>query len=152
MIYRRMYGVPSWNFRSPFQDLDRMKQLLDNVYGRETDLPFPGVSAGVFPSVNLTEDKENYYIRAELPGIQKDDLDIEATGNNISISGERKIPSLEEGARYHRREREAGKFSRVVGLPGDVDTGKVSAALKNGILKLTVPKAEKAKPKQISIK
>lgn len=152
MIYRRMYGVPSWNFRSPFQDLDRMKQLLDNVYGRETDLPFPGVSAGVFPSVNLTEDKENYYIRAELPGIQKDDLDIEATGNNISISGERKIPSLEEGARYHRREREAGKFSRVVGLPGDVDSGKVSAALKNGILKLTVPKAEKAKPKQISIK
>jgi len=152
MIYRRMYGVPAWGFRNTFQELDRVKQLMDSLYGKESDLSFPGLPAGVFPSINLTEDKENYYILAELPGIAKDELDIEATGNNISLSGERKIPSVEEGARYHRREREAGKFSRVVSLPGDINAEKVSANLSNGILKLTVPKAEKAKPKQIAIK
>jgi HSP20 family protein len=151
MIYRKMYGVPSWGFSSPFQELDRVKHMLDNLYSKESDLSFPSLNAGVFPSINLTEDKDNYYVRAELPGITKDDLDIEATGNNISISGERKIPSVEEGARYHRREREAGKFSRVIGLPGDINSERVSANLSNGILKLTAPKAEKAKPKQIAI-
>ncbi|MEJ2097436.1 MAG: Hsp20/alpha crystallin family protein [Deltaproteobacteria bacterium] len=152
MIYRRLYGVPSWGVRSPFQELERMKQVLDGYLGKETDLPLPGLSAGVFPAINLTEDKNNFYVRAELPGISKDDLEIEASGNNLSISGERKIPSLEEGARYHRRERESGKFSRMISLPSDIDSGKVNAVLTNGILKLTVPKAEKAKPRQISIK
>jgi HSP20 family protein len=151
MIYRKMYGIPSWGFASPFQELDRVKHMLDNLYSKESDLSFPSLHAGVFPSINLTEDKDNYYVRAELPGITKDDLDIEATGNNISISGERKIPSVGEGARYHRREREAGKFSRVIGLPGDINSELVSANLSNGILKLTAPKAEKAKPKQIAI-
>ena len=152
MIYRRVYGVPSWGLRSAFQELDRVRQMLDGIQDRSLDFGLPNLHAGVFPSINLTEDKENYYIRAELPGIAKDDLEIEATGNNISISGERKIPAIGEGARYHRRERESGKFSRVVGLPGDVSAEKVNASLADGILKLTVPKAEKAKPKQISIK
>jgi HSP20 family protein len=152
MIYRKMYGVPSWGFGSPFHELDRVRHMLDNLYNRTSDFTLPSLHAGVFPSVNLTEDKENYYIRAELPGIDKENLDIESTGNNISISGERKIPSVEEGSRYHRREREAGKFSRVIGLPGEINPDRVKASLENGILIVSVPKAEKVKPKQITIK
>jgi HSP20 family protein len=151
MIYRKMYGVPSWRFASPFQELDRVKHMLDNLYSKESDLSFPSLHAGVFPSINLTEDKENYYIRAELPGITKENLDIETTGNNVSISGEREIPAIGKDARYHRREREAGKFSRVISLPGDINPELINANLANGILKLTIPKAEKAKPKQIKI-
>jgi HSP20 family protein len=108
--------------------------------------------AGVFPLINLTEDQNSYYIRAELPGINADELDIQATGNNIAISGERKIAAEQEGSKYHRREREAGKFSRAIGLPGDIDTNKVEAKLENGILTVVVAKAEAAKPKQITVK
>lgn len=97
------------------------------------DSPRQRVSAGVFPLLNLTEDKNNYYVRAELTGVKGDELDIQVTGKNLAISGERKFAAEEEGARYHRREREAGIFSRMIGLPGEVDTDKVEANLENGI-------------------
>jgi len=125
-----------------------MRQQLDRVFD---DSSYPSVSAGVFPLINLTEDKDNYYVRAELPGVKGDELDIQVTGNNIAISGERKIAAEEEGAKYHRREREAGTFSRMIVLPGEVDTEKVEAKLENGILNIVVSKAEVAKPKQISV-
>ena len=80
-----------------------------------------------------------------------DELDIQVTGNNLAISGERKIAAEEEGAKYHRRERDAGTFARVIGLPGEIDTDKVDANLENGILTVVVPKAEIAKPKQITV-
>ena len=73
------------------------------------------------------------------------------TGKNLAISGERKIASEEDGARYHRREREASTFSRMIGLPGDISRDNVDAKLENGILTVVVPKAEIAKPKQITV-
>lgn len=151
MIYRRMFGVPTWNVRSPFSELERMRQQMDKFLSRVPDSGMPSLHAGVFPSINLTEDKDHYYLRAELPGISAEDLDIQATGNNLSISGERKIEVEKDNVRYHRKEREEGKFSRAISLPGDIDADGVSASLTNGILRVSVPKAEKAKPKQISI-
>ena len=109
-------------------------------------------TTGVFPSINLTEDPDRYYVRAELPGMKADALDIQVVGRNLTISGERKIESIGEEARYHRREREAGKFSRVLGLPGEIDAERVEAQLINGMLQIVIPKAAAAKPKQISIK
>jgi HSP20 family protein len=125
-----------------------MRQQLDQMFD---DTPHQPASAGVYPLINLTEDKDKYYVRAELPGVTGDALDIQVTGKNLAISGERKIAAEEEGARYHRREREAGTFSRMIGLPGEVDTDKVEAKLENGILTILVPKAEIAKPKQITV-
>ena len=148
MIYRRLFNVPTWRFRSPWEELHRMRQQLDQVFDES---PHRRVSAGVFPLINLTEDRDNYYVRAELPGVKGDELDIQVTGKNLAISGERTIAAEEEGARYHRREREAGTFSRMIGLPGEVDTDKVEAKLENGILNIVVSKAEVAKPKQISV-
>ena len=150
MIYRRLFNVPTWQFRSPFGELERMRQQMNRLL-EETRAPYQPTQAGVFPLTNLSEDKDNYYVRAELPGVKGDQLDIQVTGNNLAISGERKIAAEEEGARYHRREREAGTFSRMIGLPGEVDTDKVDANLQNGILTVVVPKAEIAKPKQISV-
>ena len=150
MIYRRLFNVPTWQFRSPFGELERMRQQMNRLLEEKRD-PFQATQAGVFPLTNLSEDKENYYIRAELPGVKGDELDIQVTGQNLAISGERKIASEEDGARYHRREREAGTFSRMIGLPAEVDTDKVDANLKNGILTVVVPKAEIAKPKQITV-
>ena len=149
MIYRRLFNVPTWQFRSPFGELERMRQQMDRLF-EEARAPYQRTQSGVFPLTNLTEDKDNYYVRAELPGVNSDELDIQVTGNNLAISGERKI-AAEEGVKYHRREREAGTFSRMIGLPGEVDTDKVKANLKNGILSIVVSKAEIAKPKQISV-
>jgi HSP20 family protein len=124
-----------------------MRRQLDQMFD---DVP-QSASAGVFPLINLTEDKDKYYVRAELPGVKGDELDIQVAGNNLAISGERKIATEDESAKYHRREREAGSFSRMIGLPGEVDTNKVEAKLDNGILTIEIAKAEIAKPKQISV-
>lgn len=150
MIYRRFLNFPNWGGRRPFEQLERMRQQMDRLY-EDVMSPAQSAQAGVFPLINLTEDPDNFYVRAELPGVNGDDLDIQVTGKNLAITGERKI-AAEEGARYHRREREAGTFSRMIGLPGEVDTEKVEANLKNGILSVVISKAEVAKPKQITVK
>ena len=150
MITRRMFDFPDFGWRNPFEEADRMRRYLDQVLG-QTDAGFRIPRAGVFPLVNLTETKEAYILRAELPGVKTDDLDIQTTGRNITITGERKIEP-DPNARYHRREREAGRFSRALTLPGDIDRDKIEAALKNGVLTITIPKSEKARPRQIEIK
>jgi HSP20 family protein len=127
-----------------------MRRQMDRLYDDVMTSEQSG-RAGVFPPINLTEDKDNYYVRAELPGVTGDDLDIQVTANNLAISGERKI-AAEEGARYHRREREAGTFSRMISLPGEIDADKIDARLKNGVLSVAISKAEVAKPKQITVK
>lgn len=152
MIYRSVFGVPSWRFRGPFDELDRMKRQMDRVLDAFSDRPSGQLSAGVFPLVNLSEDQEKYTIRAELPGVKKDDLDIQVASNSLSISGERRIAAEGDGVKYHRREREGGTFSRMLSLPGDIDSERVEADLKNGILTVRIPKAEAAKPKKISIR
>jgi HSP20 family protein len=125
---------------------------MDRLFDDWTGLSGQRARAGVFPLINLSEDKEGFYLNAELPGVKPEDLDIQATANSISISGERKIPSEVENAKYHRRERDAGQFSRMIGLPSDIDANKIEAKLVDGILTVNVPKAETAKPRQITVK
>jgi HSP20 family protein len=124
---------------------------MDQLHGALSGGAFPIPAAGVFPLVNVTEDKDSYYVRAELPGIKSEELDIQVTAKGISISGERKIPVEDNNVKYHRREREAGKFSRLITLPDDIDTDKVDAKLSNGVLTLIIPKAEKTKPRQVTV-
>ncbi|MDJ0783252.1 MAG: Hsp20/alpha crystallin family protein [Desulfosarcinaceae bacterium] len=128
-----------------------MRRQLDQVFSSDYD-KLPGVvGSGVFPAINLTEDADRFYIRAELPGVPSDALQMQATGKNLSISGERKIAAEKEGVRYHRREREAGKFSRVIAMPTQIDPDRIEAKLEDGILTIRVPKADAVKPRQISI-
>jgi HSP20 family protein len=126
------------------RQMDRLMEGWGGAYQR----PF----AGVFPLINLTESKDSYFIRAELPGVVAGDLDIQATANSISVSGERKLPSENKDARWHRREREAGKFSRMISMPSEIDPNKVDASMVNGILTVVVPKAEVSKPRQITVR
>ena len=152
MILRGLYEWPSLKWGGALGEIAQMRnqmdRLLEGVLGRSGRY----AASGVFPLINLTEDKNNYYVRAELPGVSSDELDIQITGKTLTISGARKIQAENENARYHRREREAGNFSRGISLPGDIDAGKVDAKLTDGILTVIIPKAEAAKPKQISIK
>lgn len=152
MVSSRDFFFPGWTRGSLFDELGRMQQQMTRLSEALQPRLFGHPSAGVFPAVNLTEDTEGYYLRAELPGVKSDALDIQVAGRNLSVSGERVIDTKGDGVRYHRREREGGKFSRIIGLPTDIDAEKVSARMENGILTIQVPKAEAAKPKQISVK
>jgi HSP20 family protein len=129
-----------------------MRRKMDRLSEGLTGGVLRGPIAGVFPLVNVTEDSHSYYCRAELPGMKADDLDIAVTGNSLSIAGERKITHEDKNANYHRREREAGKFSRMISLSDQVDTAKVEARCVDGVLTVVLPKAESAKPRQITIK
>jgi HSP20 family protein len=151
MIYRRFYNYPGTRVSSVFEELDRMRRQLDRVFDADAGTPGGLLGSGVFPQINLTEDAERFYLRAELPGVKADEIQMQATGKNLSISGERKIESENEGVRYHRREREAGKFSRIIAMPTDIDPDRIEAKMENGILTIRVPKAEAVKPRQITI-
>ena len=152
MITRRLFNSPYRGAISPSLELDQMRREMDHLFHRFGTGQYRPLRAGVFPLINLTEDKDNYFVRAEIPGLIAEDLEITSTGTNLTLSGERKIPPAGDNVKYHRREREAGKFSRVIGMPGEIDADKVDAKLVDGILTVRVPKAEAAKPKQIIIK
>jgi HSP20 family protein len=108
-------------------------------------------SAGVFPLINVTEDADNFWVRAELPGVRADELDLSLTANHLTLSGERKIATPDASVKWHRREREAGKFSRVIKIPDRVDGDKIQAKMSDGILSIALPKSASAKPRQIEI-
>ena len=151
MLIRRIFNNPAL-YRNPFNELERMRRQMDLLAGSMFGgVPQQTVASGVYPALNVTADKDKYYIRAELPGLKNEDLDIQATGKSISISGQKKIPPEDDNAKYHRREREAGRFSRIIDLPDNINTEKVEAGLANGVLTVTIPKAEAAKPRQITI-
>jgi HSP20 family protein len=136
----------------PFHELDRIQQQMDSLFqsvaGRER---YPR-RVGVYPLVNLSEDQDHIYVRAELPGVNPEDLDITIKEQHLVIRGERRIPTEEKNVNYHRRERESGFFRRVLRLPSQVDPNKVEAACKDGVLTITLAKPEEVKPRQITVK
>jgi len=152
MIVNRLTQWPGWTWRSPRNDFDRLKEEMDRLLNGLDQGLFRPRGAGVFPLINLTEDGDCFYLRAELPGIAAADVDISATAKTLTLSGERKIPAEEETARYHRRERESGKFSRVINMPDAVNPNGIEAECKDGLLLIKIPKAEETKPRQISVK
>jgi HSP20 family protein len=107
---------------------------------------------GVYPAINIYDDSESFIVRAELPGVQSDDIDIQVTGKTLNIKGNRKIEPVEERFSYHRRERNWGDFRRAVDLPEPVDSEKVMANFNNGVLEVLLPRAEQAKQRKIEVK
>ncbi len=148
MLLRRVWPSRPM-FENPFSDFDQLRRemlrVFDSVAGSET-------SPGVFPPMNVTQDDNNYYVRAELPGIKGSDISVTALRNRVSISGKREIPDENGKVSYHRKERAEGEFSRSLSLPGEVAADKVEAHYANGVLLLTLPKAEETKPRQIAVK
>ncbi len=149
-----MAGI-HWHDRPEFgrsaQLMERLQREMNRIF---SDLPGRGASlrAAAFPPVNVSEDAANLYIRTELPGTKAEDLEISVEGDALTLRGERKLPATEEGVNYHRREREGGRFRRIVTLPARIDPEGVSASFKNGILTIVLPKAKEALPKQIQVK
>jgi len=104
------------------------------------------------PLVDITEDEKEYLIKAELPEIKKEEVKVTVQEDVLTISGERKYEKEEKGKKYHRVERAYGSFMRSFTLPEDADGAKVAAEFKDGVLKIHLPKSEKAKPKSVDVK
>lgn len=153
MLVRRVWPSRP-TFDSPFADFDsvrrEMLRLLDSVAGAGDT--FGEVGAGVFPPVNITQDNDNFYVRAEVPGIKPGELSISAVRNRLSLAGKREIQRENERVSYHRKERAEGSFNRTVTLPAEINADKVEAQYTDGILTLTLPKAEETKPRQIKVR
>ncbi len=137
------------------RSLDVMGQLKKEMDRLFTDFSGRTASphrAGVFPPINVSEDSENLYVSSELPGIEPDDIDISVEGETLMLRGERKLPEAGEGVNYHRREREAGRFRRIITLPARINPDGVDAIFKNGVLKIVLPKAVEDRAKQVKVK
>lgn len=104
------------------------------------------------PTVDVREDENQFSLEAEMPGMTEKDVDINVENNMLTISSKKEEENKEEKKGYVLRERKSASFSRSFMLPKNVDTGKIEASMKNGILSLVIPKAEEAKPKKIEIK
>ena len=109
-------------------------------------------SRSVYPPLNLWEDEGHLYVEAELPGLDLSDLEIYVTGDNtLNIKGERKQPEMSQGT-WHRQERGHGAFSRLIELPSPVNSDTVTAEFQHGVLTITLPKREEARPRRIAVK
>ncbi|NOX89965.1 MAG: Hsp20/alpha crystallin family protein [Calditrichaeota bacterium] len=129
---------------------DIFDSMLEDFFSMDTRLSEPVSS--LIPLMNIEETKDAYKVSVELPGMEKDDIDIQIKDNVLTISGEKKEETKSEEGTFYRRERRYGKFSRSISLPGDVKVDNIEAEYKNGVLTLTLPKAEEAKPKKIEVK
>jgi HSP20 family protein len=143
------FREPRWN---PQRELEQLQHRMDRVFQDAFGLEGRPWRAGVYPLVNISEDPDHFYVRAELPGVQAENLEITLQDNSLILRGERKIPAEEKQVNYHRRERESGFFRRVVALPAMVQGDKVEATCKDGILTIKMAKPETVKPRKIEVK
>ena len=140
----------------PIKELEDMENRLATFFGRTPARMESGKEemtvAEWAPLVDITEDDKEYLIKAELPEVKKEDVKLAVRDNVLTITGERKYEKEETNKKYHRVERAYGSFTRNFMLPEDADEGKIAADFKDGVLKVHLPKSDKAKPKSIEIK
>jgi HSP20 family protein len=136
----------------PFTSLSNVRsvfnELFDGDFGRTWDQPN---TSKWYPAVDVLEGKDDYLIRAELPGMKKEDIKVEVKDGTLTLSGERQSEKPAEGVEYRHTERLAAKFWRSFSLPKTVKHDGIDAVYKDGVLEIRVPKAEEAKPRQIQI-
>jgi HSP20 family protein len=130
--------------------MDRLQRDMNRLFNQYS--PARLRTASSYPALNIWANEEGLYVSAEMPGVRVDDINIQVNGDSLTISGQRSMDEIPENAHVHRREREYGEFSRTIQLPSSVDTDKVEANFKNGVLNILLPKVEAEKPKQISVK
>jgi len=144
-------ALNTWNdFSNAFPEMRRLERELNRMFHRFGGQERP--VAAEYPAINAWEKGDSVYVEAELPGFERDELEIVVTSTNqLTINGRREAPEEKNGV-WHRRERGFGRFSRVVTLPVDVNADKVRADLTNGVLTVALPKLQSLKPRKIEVK
>jgi HSP20 family protein len=141
-----------WN---PFRDLldlqKEMNRLFDTSLSRSFERKDFLTDGFWAPAVDIHEEKDKYIIKADLPGIKQEELDVSVEDDTLTIRGERKLEKEEKQKNYYRSERAYGAFQRSFALPSSVDAAKINASYKDGVLHITIPKTEETKKKSIKI-
>jgi HSP20 family protein len=143
-------GLTAW---SGLEGLSSLRSEIDRLF----EAPLSELArtshflSGSAPALDVSEDKDNFVVKVELPGMKKEDINVSLHDGSLSISGERKSEKKWEDAQVYRAERFLGRFQRTVALPAAVAADKIKGQYKDGSLTVTLPKAEEAKPKQIDV-
>ena len=135
----------------PFSGIRHMQRELERLMGRGLFGESRQIGGGVYPAVNVLNGPDEILVQCEVPGVVKGDLDVSITAETLVIKGVKKGPKDEDELKYQRRERGVGDFSRTIVLPDRVDADRVQADIDAGILTISLPKSEAAKPRQIPV-
>jgi len=137
----------------PFQELGRLQEEMNRLFDTTGfGKPFLAYRERSFPLMNVISNDSESVLYAEIPGVELRDIDITITGSTLTLKGERRLESQVPDEKYYRRERGAGPFGRSLELPHMVDVDKVEATLKDGVLKVRLPKTPEAQPRRIDVK
>jgi HSP20 family protein len=153
-----MNALTRWNpFRTagwdPFKELDEFEQRLGRMLRKPNGEGTEAIaSADWAPVVDISEDEKEFLVKAELPGLKREEVTVTVDENVLTIAGERKVEKEEKTKKYHRVERAYGKFERSFALPDRADGEKVTAEFKEGVLVVHLPKSPKAAPKKTEVK
>lgn len=158
-IAKREEVRPSWALWDPFQEMSGLQRAMSHMFGdffnggrfKDWGFDLEGGRAGWFPAVDVEEKDKEYVFTADVPGLQKDDVNVEIDKGLLKIRGERKEDKEEKGKNFLRKEHFYGSFNRVFPLPTDAKTDDVKADYKNGVLTIRVARAEELKPKSVKI-
>jgi HSP20 family protein len=131
-------------YRDPFEVLQgELERMVDAAFGQQT--------RGIYPLVNVFDQGEGFVVKAEVPGVEPEKIEINVEDDTVTLRGERAFAEPQKDAAYHRRERGQGEFRRVVRLPGRVATDGAKAQYRNGVLTLTLPTAKEARPRRVQV-
>jgi len=144
-----MTNIVRWD---PFREMLSMRQLMDRLFDESFNRQLESVQDWNAPAVDLYQTANDVIVKASLPGMKAEDIQISITGDVLTMSGEMKEEKEVDEVAYHLRERRFGRFSRTIQLPSAVITDKGSAVFENGVLTLTLPKAEETRAKTIAVK
>lgn len=143
-------SITRWD---PFRELEALQEDVNRLFQESLTKPKREVPSGRVwaPAVDVAEDDEKIVVKAELPGMKKEDIDIELVGDTLTIRGERKFETEEKKENYVRIERAYGRFQRSFTLGVPVKQSAIKAGYKEGVLEVTIPKAEEVKPKKVKV-
>jgi HSP20 family protein len=140
-----------WQPNGEFEQLGR---YFEDVFGRSffpTLGRFPAADAVWAPSIDVMEEDDKFLVKAELPGVKEEDINVSISGNTLTIEGEKRSESESKKNGYHYSETSYGSFSRSLSIPSTVDVDKIDADCQDGVLKITLPKMMEVKPKKIAL-
>jgi HSP20 family protein len=145
--WRPRWGISPWR---PFRELEEWERRFDDLFGRPL-WRLPVEERGWMPAVDVFEKEDRFVVKAELPGMKEEDIDVSVVGDTLSIRGEKKTETEIKEEDYYRCERSYGSFYRSIPLPSNVDANKIEASFDDGVLEVALPKSAKIKPKKIAV-
>jgi HSP20 family protein len=145
--WRPRWGIAPWR---PMRDIEDWERQLEDFFNRPA-WRFPVEGRGWMPAVDVFEKGDKFVVKAELPGMKEEDIDVSVIGNTLAIKGEKKTESEVKEADYYRCERAYGSFYRTIPLPSTVDASKIEAEFEDGVLEVSLPKSAGEKPKKVAV-